>query len=173
MTGEIKTKLETLTAEDPLGRTGDDDPWRDFRDIELLDFNLAFQFRHSLGKTSRFFQELENRRLMATKCPTCGKVWMPPRPLCPDDHAITEWVELPGTGTVAVATSSAYTLTSQGGDVALVVGYVTLDGASTALFGQIRNAGDPDELTEGTPMKVVWTDDPVDHPMQLFWFEPA
>lgn len=173
MTSSVTRKLDVFTADDPLGRTGIDDPWRDFRTIERLDFPLEFQFRHSLGKASRFFTELEERRLMATRCPTCGEVWMPPRPACPNELAVTQWVELAGTGTLSVATTSAYTLTTGGGEDELVLGYVALDGASTLLLQQIRNYGDPERLVAGLPVRVAWADGLVEHPMELFWFEPA
>ena len=78
----VDAKLDEQAMEDPLGRAAADDPWRDFRQVERLDFPLEFHFRHSLGKVSRFFLELESRRLMATRCPECGRVWMPPRPIC-------------------------------------------------------------------------------------------
>jgi len=158
---------------DPLGRTPAEDPWRDFRQVEVIDLKLDFRFRHSLGKYSRFFLELENRRLMATRCPRCGTVWMPPRPACGNDLAVTEWVELSGRGTLAAATECAYTLTTGGGKDRLVLGYVALEGASTLLLQQIRNYGHAGRLTAGLPVRVVWADGPVTHPMELFWFEPA
>ncbi len=173
MTERVSRKLEAATVEDPMGRASEDDPWRAFREIERIDMRLEFQFRHSLGKVSRFFLELENRRLMATRCPSCGKVWMPPRPLCGEDLAISEWCELPGRGTLEAASLSAYTLTTGGGADRLVLGYVRLEGADTLLLHQIRNYGDPARLVPGLAMRVAWTEQPVAHPMESFWFEPA
>jgi uncharacterized OB-fold protein len=169
----VGAKLRELTAIDPLGRLGPDDPWSAFRRVEVIDLQLNFSFRHSLGKYSRFFLELEHRRLMATRCPRCGSVWMPPRPACGNDLAVTEWIELSGRGTLAAATECAYTLTTGGGAARLVLGYVALDGASTLLLQQIRNYRDVRRLTAGLPIRVVWADEPVRHPMELFWFEPA
>ena len=172
MTIEVTRKLEVLHAGDPLGRDREADPWRDFRQVELLDFGLEFRFRHSLGKISRFFLELENRRLMATRCPRCGTVWMPPRATCGNDLEITQWTELSGRGTLAVASRCAYTLTTGGGEDELVLGYVALEGADTLLLQQIRSYGDLDRLTEGLALTAVWAHGPVAHPMETFWFEP-
>lgn len=173
MTDRIGRKLEAVTMADPLGRTPEDDPWHAFREVERIDMSLEFQFRHSLGKVSRFFLELENRRLMATRCPRCHKVWMPPRPNCGDDLTITEWLELSGRGTLEAASLSAYTLTTGGGEDQLVLGYVRLEGADTAMLQQVRNYGDPERLKPGLAMAVAWADGPVGHPMESFWFEPA
>lgn len=171
--GAVTTKLREFTVADPLGRPSEQDPWRDFRRIEVINLRLDFRFRHSLGKYSRFFLELERRRLMATRCPRCGTVWMPPRPACGNDLTVTEWVELPGHGTLSVATECAYTLTTGGGQDRLALGYVALEGASTLLLQRIKNYGDPRGLTAGRRVRVAWGDGPVAHPMELFWFEPA
>lgn len=173
MSERITLKIDGVTMPDPRGRSPEDDPWREFRDIERIHMGLEFHFRHSLGKVSRFFLELENRRLMATRCPTCAKVWMPPRPLCADDLTITEWLELPGNGVLEAASLSAYTLTTGGGEDQLVLGYVRLEGADTLMLQQVKNYRDPSVLEPGLPVNVAWSDKPVGHPMESFWFEPG
>ncbi|MDH3667928.1 MAG: zinc ribbon domain-containing protein [Paracoccaceae bacterium] len=169
MSDLVSRKLDVIENADPMGR-GPDDPWRDFRTVERLDMELHFQFKHSFGKLSPFFLALEERRLMGTRCTECGKVWMPPRVHCGDDLAICEWVELPGEGVLEAASLSAYTLTTGGGEDTLVLGYVTLDGADAAMLQQVRNCDSP---APGLRVKAVWAERPVEHPMQLFWFEPA
>lgn len=187
----VTRKLEESDVPDPLGGPSRDDLWQDFRRVEIIDFQLDFQFRHSLGKCSRFFLELERRRLLGTRCPKCGAVWMPPRPVCGDDLAVTEWVEVPGRGTLVAATECAYTLKGAIAGVAdnrsanrgaatsapaepLMLGYVALETATTLLLQRIRNyGGDARRLKSGLQMQVAWTDGPVDHPMELFWFEPV
>jgi uncharacterized OB-fold protein len=156
-----------------MGRGPGEDPWGEFRRIEVIDLRLDFRFRHSLGKVSRFFLELERRRLLASRCARCGSVWLPPRAACGNDLAVTEWVEVPGRGVLAAATECAYTLTSGGGGDRLVLGYVALDGVSTLLLHQIRNYGDAGRLQAGLPVRVAWAEAQVQHPMELFWFEPA
>lgn len=173
MTARVTAKIKEITAVNPLGSERGEDPWRDFRRVEVIDLKLDFRFRHSLGKCSRFFLELEDRRLLATRCGRCGTVWMPPRPACGNDLTVTEWMELTGRGTLAAATECAYTLTTGGGRDRYVLGYVALEGTSTLLLQQIRNYGDIGRLVAGLPVRVVWADEPVDHPMELFWFEPA
>jgi len=169
---EISRKRTVFSAANPSTDT-DNDPWAEFRAVEILDLHLEFRFGHSLGKLSRFFLELENRRLMATRCPSCGAVWMPPRVICPDDQTITEWTDLPGRGRLAAAVESAYTTGGRADQAAepFVLGYVELDGATTLLLHRIRNFGDPAGLTAGRAMRVAWQDAPVAHPMELFWFE--
>ncbi|MBI1384856.1 MAG: hypothetical protein GC150_08105 [Rhizobiales bacterium] len=173
MTATVKRKVRSFVAEPPSGGDGGSDEWRDFRSVELIDMPLEFRFNHSLGKLSRFFLELEQRRLMATRCPACGNTWMPPRTVCPQDWSVTNWVELPGRGVLEAAVRSAYTATTDGGTDDLVLGYVRLEGAATSLLQRIRNYGDPARLVHGLDLEVVWAEGEVGHPMELFWFEPA
>ena len=173
MVAQVTRKLDVIENADPFERPPGEDDWAAFRTVERLNMELEFQFKHSLGKLSKFFLALEKKQLLATRCGACGKTWMPPRVHCGDDLTITEWMELPGEGTLVAASHSAYTLKTGGGEDNLVLGYVKLDGADTAVLQQIRNFGDVDDLQPGRAMKAVWADGPVGHPMQLFWFEPA
>lgn len=46
-----------------------------------------------------FYKAISQKRLMGGKCKKCGKIHLPPRPLC--DKCLSkefEWVELPKTG---------------------------------------------------------------------------
>lgn len=172
MSAVVKRKVRAFTAANPSGEPQDLDPWKDFREVELIDFPLTFQFVHSMGKLSRFYLELENRRLMGTRCPSCRRLWMPPRVVCPEDWTITEWEEVPGHGILEVASRSAYNTTSSD-SVDFVLGYIRLDGAHTSLLKRFENYGDPRRLVHGLPVKAVWADFEVGHPMELFWFEPS
>ena len=168
----VERKLDQLIAEIPEINQQGLDKWVDFREIELIDFPLNFSFRHSLGKLSKFFIELENEKLMGTRCFVCKNVWLPPRVICPEDRTITEWVELPQYGKLEAYSKSAYTLGSDTGNQALFLGYIRISGVSTAILQQLRNIKHEEELSIGMSVKVVWSDSSVGHPMELFWFEP-
>jgi uncharacterized OB-fold protein len=166
----VTSRIRVAQATDPLGR--DPDPWHDFRTVELLNLTWSQEYRHSLGKYSRFFVELEQGRLFATRCPACGQIWLPPRPLCPADHMITGWVELSGRGRLVT-----WSVLHSGSQFAshlrppYIFAYVALDGATT-LFGHIlRGVDDPSRLAYGLPVRVVYEAGPVAHPLHLMAFE--
>jgi uncharacterized OB-fold protein len=54
---------------------------------------------HTYGQLSKFFRELKNGRLFATRCvnKNCpeSRLWLPPRADCPDCLKPMEWEELP------------------------------------------------------------------------------
>jgi uncharacterized OB-fold protein len=150
------------------------DLWADFRLVERLNLEFTQSYTHSLGKYSRFFVELENRRFMATCCEQCQRVYAPPRPLCPECLEITKWVELPGTGTVETYSILHFSPGSNPDVEQLatpyVLAYVLLDGAST-LFPHVLET--PPELVRvGMRVRVHYSDCSVFHPIHLMCFVP-
>lgn len=58
--------------------------------------------------TARFFQNIREGKLMAVKCKKCGRLAVPPRPVCPDCGSLEfDWVQLSGKGKIATFTSIA------------------------------------------------------------------
>lgn len=55
---------------------------------------------HSYGQDSPFFAGLANRRLLGTRCTTCGTTYGTPRMSCMACGGDCEWVELPQEGRV-------------------------------------------------------------------------
>lgn len=57
---------------------------------------------HSYGGWGRFFQGLQERKILATRCsnPKCGekRLWLPPRCECPDCWHAMDWAEAPQRG---------------------------------------------------------------------------
>jgi uncharacterized OB-fold protein len=63
----------------------------DIFEVELVD---TYHYRMSYGGQSPFFRGLENRKLIGGKCPQCGFVWLPMRPVCSHCYAETELLDL-------------------------------------------------------------------------------
>lgn len=169
MSAEVRRKLQKREADDPRGRS--EDPFADFREVELLRLEQSFRYRHSLGKVSRFFLALEEEKLLATRCPDCGRVWLPPRPLCAEDLTVTSWTELSGRGRVVSWTlcprAPRYARTGE----PYLLAYLELEGASTLFLQRLREVT-PEEMYYGLSVRVVFAAEPVEHPLELFWFEP-
>ena len=110
---------------------------------------------------------------MAHIVAVCGRVYTPPRPLCPHCLCITDWAELPGTG--KLETYSVMHFASVVNDdvrqmtMPVVLAYVLLDGSST-LFPHLLRAA-PDSVEIGMRVRVAYTDAPVSHPIHLMYFE--
>ena len=166
---KVRHKLVQQTVPDPLGRVLD--PFEEFREVTLLGVEQSFKYRHSLGKNSKFFLALEEGKLLATKCEKCAKVWIPPRPICPEDLSVTTWVELSGRGTLESWTVCPKAPAYAKAEEPYTLAYVRFDGASTLFLQQLRNPRNV-ELHYGLRVQAVFAEDSVDHPLQLFWLEP-
>ena len=139
-------------------------------DVVLLDVQHQFQYRHSLGKVSKFFDALEEKKLLATKCESCGGVYMPARAHCPTDLNPTTWFELSGKGTLESWSLCPYPPNYATTDKPYILAYVRLEGTDSLFLHQLRFA-DVDSLKHGMPTKTVFGDFATKHPLELFWFE--
>ncbi|MBM3131951.1 MAG: Zn-ribbon domain-containing OB-fold protein [Chloroflexi bacterium] len=124
-------------------------------------------FSHDIGETSsKFLIELrDHARIMGTKCPECGRVFLPPRAFCErcfiplKDH----WVELEPRGTL-----EAFTIVTDAYAPAglprppYVICLVKLGGSDTAIPQTLQglDLSDPRrvarELKVGAPVKAVF-----------------
>ncbi len=172
MTEQIQSKIDTQIVDNPLDI--DSDAWADFRQIERITLELTQSYKHSLGKYSHFFIELENGRFFGTKCLDCEKVYAPPRPLCPDCLSITRWHELSGEGTLETYSILHFSPGSNGDvqalDTPYIFAYVLLDGAST-LFPHLLKA-DINQVAMGMRVTVHYVNHSVHHPIHLMHFIP-
>jgi hypothetical protein len=128
-------------------------------------WNLAFE--HAAGRAaSRFLVALRDRQvLLASPCPSCGRVRVPPRSFCEDCFVPTsdEWVEVGPAGTI-----ESFTITYADfpgyRQPPYAIAYVRLDGASTAIGNYVEGVdlSDPDAaaaaLAIGTPVRAVFSE---------------
>lgn len=101
--------------------------------------NWNFDYRYFAGDTAtRFFRELrDNRRIMGTRSPVSGKVMVPARSFSDADYVLaTEWVETGPGGTLEVFSIIGAKFPGLP-DPPFVIGYVTLDGADTAVLNYV------------------------------------
>lgn len=72
-------------------------------DVLRLEYQTNFEYDYAAGRHgSKFMSALrDQRRLLGTRCSSCGRVLVPPRPVCGICAARTdEWVEVGPTGTI-------------------------------------------------------------------------
>ncbi|WP_203335837.1 Zn-ribbon domain-containing OB-fold protein [Nocardioides limicola] len=108
------------------------------------------------SEESTFFRGLAEGRLIGQRCPTCHKVYVPPRGACPVDGVATiEDVELPHTGTVTTFCIVNVPFLGQRIDPPYVSAYVLLDGADIAIQHLILDIP-ADEVRMGMRVEAVW-----------------
>ena len=109
-----------------------------------------------LARGVAFYRGLAEGRLLGQRCPTCQKVYIPPRSACPADGTPTaEEVELPDTGTVTTFCIVNVPFLGQRITPPYVSAYVLLDGADIAFLHLILDIP-AEEVRMGMRVKAVW-----------------
>jgi uncharacterized OB-fold protein len=108
---------------------------------------------------ARFLKGMSEGRILGERCPTCNKVYCPPRGSCPTDGVATsEQVELAGTGTVTTFCVVNIPFAGQSVECPYVSASVLFDGADIPLFGLIQDI--PwEEVRMGLRVEAVWADE--------------
>ena len=105
---------------------------------------------------SAFYRGLNEGRILGQRCPTCRKVYVPPRSACPADGTPTaEEVELSQTGTITTFCIVNVPFLGQKIIPPYVSAYVLLDGADIAILHLILGVP-ADEVRMGMRVKAVW-----------------
>ncbi|MDD5702260.1 MAG: Zn-ribbon domain-containing OB-fold protein, partial [Dehalococcoidales bacterium] len=123
-------------------------------------------YEYSAGETvSRFLVELrDNARIMATKCPKCQQVLLPPRSFCASCFVSLkdQWVELKPVGELVTYSICTADIPGVPKKPPYIVAFVTMDGSDTTMAQYLEglDLSDPDkvakELKAGMPIKAVF-----------------
>lgn len=111
------------------------------RDFITISSGESFSpFHYSVGRFgSQFLTELrDHKRFMGMRCAGCGRVYVPPRPVCgPCFKKMDDWVEVGPNGTLIAFTILRFAFidpeTGQKKPVPYGYGFIRLDGADTQL----------------------------------------
>lgn len=105
---------------------------------------------------SAFYRGLNEGRIIGQRCPTCQKVYVPPRSACPADGTPTaEEVEVSQTGTITTFCVVNVPFLGQKITPPYVSAYVLLDGADIAVLHLILGVPAA-EVRMGMRVKAVW-----------------
>jgi hypothetical protein len=116
-----------------------------------LDYTYA-----ASAEESRFYRGLAEGKIRGQRCPTCRKVYVPPRGACPVDGVpTTEEVELPDRGIVTTFCIVNVPFLGQRITPPYVSAYVLLEGADIAFLHLILGC-DPAEVRMGMRVEAVW-----------------
>ncbi|WP_371673355.1 OB-fold domain-containing protein [Streptomyces sp. NBC_00289] len=114
-------------------------------------------YTYSPGRAqSAYIGALSERRTVGERCPSCRKVYVPPRGACPTcGVATSEQVEVGPRGTVTTYCIVNIKAKNLDIEVPYVYAHIALDGADLALHGRI--AGIPyDRVRMGLRVEPVW-----------------
>ncbi|MFJ8676882.1 Zn-ribbon domain-containing OB-fold protein [Streptomyces sp. NPDC093589] len=117
-------------------------------------------YTYSPGRAqSRYLASLAEHRIIGERCPSCRKVYVPPRGACPTCGVATDTqVEVGPRGTVTTYCIVNIKARNLDIEVPYVYAHIALDGADLALHARI--AGIPyDQVRMGLRVEPVWSED--------------
>jgi uncharacterized OB-fold protein len=123
----------------------------------VAEARLGYTYSPGRAQTA-YINALSGRRTVGERCPSCRKVYVPPRGACPTcGVATSEQVEVGPRGTVTTFCIVNIKARNLDIEVPYVYAHIALDGAGLALHGRI--GGIPyDEVRMGLRVEPVWTE---------------
>ncbi|MFH8571931.1 Zn-ribbon domain-containing OB-fold protein [Streptomyces sp. NPDC017993] len=123
--------------------------------------HARLDYTYAPGRTqSRYLRALAERRTIGERCPSCRKVYVPPRGACPTCGVATDTqVEVGPRGTVTTYCIVNIKARHSSNDIEVpyVYAHIALDGADLALHARI--GGIPyDQVRMGLRVEPVWTE---------------
>jgi hypothetical protein len=123
--------------------------------ITTTPVSLSVEHTASVQET-RYLLGLQDGRLLAQRCPQCGKVYIPPRGACPVDGVPTDVeVELPDKGIVTTFCIVNVPFYGQRITPPYVAAYVLLDGADIPFLHLILDCP-AEDVRMGLRVEAVW-----------------
>jgi uncharacterized protein len=123
--------------------------------VTIVDTPISLQYSYTPGvAASRFLRSLERGEIVGQRCPSCGKVYVPPRGACSMcGVATSEELVLTGKGTIT--TFCVTSVPSPGLEPPYVTAWIRLDGSDiTSMF--LISECDPADVRLGMRVEAVW-----------------
>jgi uncharacterized protein len=149
--------------------------------VELLELgSLAnFPYDYSCGKIGSFFFKAlrDEQKIFGRKCGKCGKVYIPPRPVCgPCFAPTTEWVEVGPQGTLQCFTVVKFSfldpMTGKKRPIPYGYGLIQLDRADSRMQ-HFLSVSDTSILNVGMRMEAVFNEHREGKLSDIKWFKPV
>ena len=110
----------------------------------------------------KFYDGLEQKKIVGNKCTKCGAVFVPPRQFCGKCNITLSldqnWIDLPDTGVLLNYTMTPYKVTDRRDRKVKdlqIIGLVQIDGSNTGIVSRLLYL-QPEEIKTGMKVKVEW-----------------
>ena len=123
---------------------------------QFLHYDQLYTIRHGLN--SPFFIGLLEGKILGTRCPKCGDIWVPVRTHCWNldcNLEKTEWVEMPLTAKVHTWTIAGWSGRSSLKRLPIILVYAVIGDSKVAIANELHGI-DPWDVEFGMPLKIVF-----------------
>ena len=106
--------------------------------------------------TDRFLRQMKEGRIVGQRCPSCTKIYVPPRGCCPKCGVVTEEeVEVSTKGTVEAFTIVHIPIAGSPVEAPFVAANILLDGADIGILHLVSEVPN-DQVRVGMRVEAVW-----------------
>jgi hypothetical protein len=138
------------------------------------------EFNFWVGRyMDKFYDNLENKKIVGNKCTKCGVVFVPPRKICGRCNVVISldqnWVDLPNTGTLMNYTITPYKVNERGSrniKKGQIIGMINIDGSNTGIVYKLLNI-EPGDVKTGMKVKIEWAEKTKGDPSDIKGFVKA
>ena len=135
-------------------------------ELIMLPQVLSIPQRFSTGPVmGRFFQGLKDKKILANKCPECGRLQLPPREICAECRVrAEEWVEVGPEGTLTHSIDITYyaspdPLSGESRETPYCSAHILLDGCKGhETFWHEVKIDEIEKLKKGARVRPLWND---------------
>jgi uncharacterized OB-fold protein/putative sterol carrier protein len=139
---------------------------------------LSIPQRFATGPVmGKFLNALKEKKILANKCPSCGRLQLPPREICAECRVrATEWVEVGPEGVITIPDITYYAspdpLTGEGRETPYITAHFLLDGCKghETLWHELKPS-DIDQATKGARVRPVWNTNRTGAITDILYFE--
>lgn len=135
---------------------------------ELIRLNqvLAIPQRFSTGPVmGKFLRALKDKRILANRCPSCGRRQLPPREICAECRVrVDQWEEVGPEGVIATPDITYYAspdpLTGESRETPYISAHFLLDGCQghETLWHELKADTPPEKVKRGVRVRPVWNE---------------
>ena len=141
---------------------------------QFLHYDQLYTIRH--GWNSKFFIGLLEGKILGTRCPKCGDIWVPVRTHCWNlscNLEKTEWIEMPLSAKVHTWTVAGWSGRSSLKRLPIVLVYAVIGDSKVAIANELHGI-EPWNVEFGMTLKIVFkSEDERIGAVSDFHFEPA
>jgi long-chain acyl-CoA synthetase len=139
---------------------------------------LSIPQRFATGPVmGKFLRALREKKILANRCPQCGRLQLPPREICAECRVrATDWVEVGPEGVITVPDIAFYAspdpLTGESRETPYISAHFLLDGCKghETLWHEVA-PDDIDKVRRGARVRPVWNDRRVGAITDIKYFE--
>lgn len=148
--------------------------WKDEVENIVYSGRIKVPYKWYVGETgSRFLTALRDKKeIWGTRCPKCGKVYVPPVKSCGTCFTLTDtWVQVKDTGTLESFTVVHYEHAMHPVRAPFAYGLIRLDGASGSMLHFVKS-DNLEDLAAGMKVKAVFADERKGSILDIAHFAP-